>query len=254
MRHTLATSVRNKTKVGLAQMLLLYVLEEPETSYRRLLTDFTKKEMDAVLPSRTARRADAVDGIIFLDRRTFSRPVDRDPPISMQLVHVEPLNTNLVLMQDVAGQRKHIKKTWARLARRKLRSQKMITVLKSLISSADADRMTIYDLRVEVCKRIGMEFHATVKPNMLVFFHKQVQRLLHKKAQQHRRPVRKRQRPLVFVADVDAVKAWGETQRMWAEDHWHLKFAMLDASCGTTDRQRPTPARGKRADGQRAGR
>ena len=110
MRHTLATSVRNKTKVGLAQMLLLYVLEEPETSYRRLLTDFTKKEMDAVLPSRTARRADAVDGIICLDRRTFSRPVDRDPPMSMQLVHVEPRNTNLVLMQDVAGQRKHIKK------------------------------------------------------------------------------------------------------------------------------------------------
>ena len=82
---------------------------------------------------------------------------------------------------------------------------------------------------MEVCKAIGVVFHAIVKTNMYVFFHKHVQRLLRKKADQRRRPARKRRaKPLMFVADVDAVAAWGATQLMWAEDHWHGKFAMLD--------------------------
>ena len=74
-----------------------------------------------------------------------------------------------------------------------------------------------------------MTFDITFKPNMYVFFHKHVQRLLRRKADQRNRPRRKRRsQQLVFVDDADAVKAWGETQAMWAEDHWPGKFAMLD--------------------------
>ena len=109
----------------------------------------------------------------------------------------------------------------------------MITALKKLMSGPDADRMSIDDLRLEVCKLIGVDFNATVKQNMYVFFHKHVQRLLHKKADQRNRPRRKRRhQQLAFADDADAVKAWGETQAMWAEDQWAGKFAML------ADRQR----------------
>ena len=48
-----------------------------------------------------------------------------------------------------------------------------------------------------------------------------------------RKPASKRRaKALVFVNDADAVKAWSETRLMWAEDHWPLKFAMLDAYKG----------------------
>ena len=160
-----------------------------------------------------------------VDRLTFPKPAGRDPSIMMmQLVPVEPLN-DMALVQGVGAQQKKMKKTWVRLARRKLKSQQMIAALKSLMSSPDAERMTIDELRLDVCKMIGMHFGLTFKPNMYVFFHKHVQRLLLKK-----RPPKRKRRPkqLVYdLADVDAVKAWGETQAMWAEDQWPGKFAML---------------------------
>ena len=230
MRHTLATSAPKKKKADLAKMLLMHVLEDPdpETRYRKVLADFTKRAINEVLPVRAARKADAVEVMMRVDRLTFSRPADRDPSIAMmQLVPVEPLSEALV--QEVGAQQKKMKKTWVRLARRKLKSQQMITALKKLISGPDADRMSVNDLRLEVGKMIGVAFDTTVKPNMYVFFHKHLQRLLRKKVDQRNRPRRKRRsQQLAFVNDADAVKAWGETQAMWAEDNWPWKFAMLD--------------------------
>ena len=185
------------------------------------------------MPVRATRKVDAVDVIMRVDRLTFSKPADRNPSIAMmQLVPVEPMS-NAVLVQEVGAQHKKMKKTWVRLARRKLKSQQMIIALKKCMSSPDADRMSIDDIRTEVCKMIGVVFDVIVKPNMYVFFHKHVQRLLRKRADRRKRPTHKRRaQQLMFVDDVDAVKAWGETQAMWAEDHWHLKFAMLAASSG----------------------
>lgn len=224
-RHTLATSFHKKKKAELANMLLTHVLEDPEARYRTVVADFTKKAIDEVLPVRAARKADAVDVMMRVDRLTFPKPAGRDPSIMMmQLVPVEPLS-DMALVQGVGAQQKKMKKTWVRLARRKLKSQQMIAALKSLMSSPDAERMTIDELRLDVCKMIGMHFDLTFKPNMYVFFHKHVQRLLLKK-----RPPKRKRRPkqLVYdLADVDAVKAWGETQAMWAEDQWPGKFAML---------------------------
>ena len=230
MRHTWATSAPRKKKAELAMMLVMHVREDPETRYRKVLADFTKRAIDEVLPVKAARKADAVDVMMRVDRLTFSRPADRDPSVAMmQLVPIEPLS-HAALVQGAGAQHKKMKKAWVRLARRKLKSQQMITALKKLISGPDADRMSINELRVEVGKMIGVAFDSTVKPNMYVFFHKHVQRLLRKKADQRNRPRRKRRsQQLVFVDDADAVKAWGETQAMWAEDQWPLKFAMLDA-------------------------
>ena len=230
MRHTLATSAPRKKKAELAKMLLMHVLEDPETRYRKVLADFTKRAIDEVLPVRAARKADAVDVMMRVDRMAFSRPADRDPSIAMmQLVPIEP-QSHAALVQEVGAQQKKMKKTWGRLARRKLKSQKMITSLKKLLSSPHADRMSVDDLRADVGLMIGVAIDATVKPNMYVFFHKHLQRLLHKGVDQRNRPRRKRRsQQLVFVDDVDAVKAWGETQAMWVEDHWPGKFAMLDA-------------------------
>ena len=194
-----------------------------------MLADFTKRTLEAVLPVKATRKADAVDVIIRVDRRTFPRPADRDPSIAMQLVPVEPLITDVVLMQDIKAQRRRATKTWARLGRRKLKSQQMIAALKQLISSPGADDMTVDQLRLEVCKKIGVVFDATARTNMFAFFHKHLQRLLRKQVDLHRKPARKRRaNPLKFVADADAIKAWGETKMMWAEDHWRLKFSMLD--------------------------
>ena len=230
MRHTSATSVSNKKKAEMSQLLLMHVLEDPEIRYPRVLADFTKRALDAVLPVKATRKADALDMIIRLDRRTFPKPADRDPSIAMQLVLVEPLITDVVLMLEVKAVKKRMKKKWARLARRRLKSQQMITALKQLISRPGADRMTVEQLRVEVCNEIGVVFDATRGTNMYVFFHKHVHRLLRKQGM-HRKPARKRRaNPLTFVADADAVKAWGETKMMWAEDHWRLKFSMLDTN------------------------
>ena len=178
------------------------------------------------MPVSAARKADAVEVMMRVDRLTFSRPADRDPSIAMmQLVPVEPLSEALV--QEVGAQQKKMKKTWVRLARRKLKSQQMITTLK-LISGPDADRMSVNDLRVEVSRVVGVDINPYT-PNMYVFFHKHLQRLLRKKVDQRNRPRRKRRsQQLAFVNDADAVKAWGETQAMWAEDNWPWKFAMLD--------------------------
>ena len=43
LRHTIAISAPNKKKAELAKMLLKHVLEDPETRYRQVLADFTKK-------------------------------------------------------------------------------------------------------------------------------------------------------------------------------------------------------------------
>ena len=249
MRHTSATSVSNKKKAELSQLLLMHVLEDPEIRYPRVLADFTKRALDAVLPCKATRKADALDMIISFDRRTFPKPADRDPSIAMQLVLVEPLITDVVLMLEVKAVKKRMKKTWARLARRRLKSQQMITALKQLISRPGADRMTVEQLRVEVCNKIGLVFDATVGTNMFVFFHKHVQRLLRKQADMRRKPARKckrRANPLMFVADADAVKAWGETKMMWAEDHWRLKFSMLDANKGHSTSSTAAPGMGSR--------
>ena len=228
IRH-MATSVPNKKKAELAEMLLMHVLGDPNKRYPELLADFTKRAIDDVLHMRAARKADAVEVIMRLDRRSWPRPADRDSSVAMmQLVPVEPVSHS-ALVQEADTQKRRMKKTWVRLARRKLKSQQMITELKRLIFSPDADRMSVDDLRAEVCKTIGVIFSATVKTNMYVFFHKHVQRLLRKKADQRCRPVRKRRvKPLMFLADADAVAAWGETQLMWAEDTWQGKFAMLE--------------------------
>ena len=45
----------------------------------------------------------------------------------------------------------------------------MLTALKNLMSGPDADRMSIDDLRLEVCKMTGVAFDTTVKSNMHVF-------------------------------------------------------------------------------------
>ena len=74
MRHTLATSVPKKKKAELVQLLLKYVLEDPERRYRKVLADFSKKAFDSVLPVRSAKKADAIDAIIRVDRLAFSRP------------------------------------------------------------------------------------------------------------------------------------------------------------------------------------
>ena len=107
LRHTLATSTSKKKKAELSDMLLTYVLEDPETRYRRVLTDFTKRAIDEILPVRAARKVDAVEVMLRVDRPTFSRPADRDPSNAlMQLVPVEPLN-HAVLVQDVGTQQKN---------------------------------------------------------------------------------------------------------------------------------------------------
>ena len=139
----------------MAKMLLMHVLEDPETRYRKVLADFTKRAIDEVLPVRAASKSDAVDVMMRVDRMAFSRPADRDPSIAMmQLVPIEP-QSHAALVQEVGAQRKQMKKNWVRLARRKVTSQQMITALKRLMSGPDADRMTIDDLRLEVCKMIG---------------------------------------------------------------------------------------------------
>ena len=153
----------------MSQLLLMHVLEDPETRYPRVLADFTKRALDAVLPVKATRKADALDMIIRLDRRTFPKPADRDPSIAMQLVLVEPLITDVVLMLEVKAVKKRVKKTWARLARHRLKSQQMITALKQLISRPGADRMTVEQLRVEVCNKIGVVFDATRGTNMFAF-------------------------------------------------------------------------------------
>ena len=215
----------------MSDMLLTYVLEDPETRYRRVLADFTKRTIDEILPVRAARKVDEVEVMLRVDRPTFSRPADRDPSDAlMQLVPVEPLN-HAVLVQDVGTQQKKLKKQWVRLARRKLKSQQIITALKKLMSGPDADRMSVDDLCVEVSKVVGVDINPYT-PNMYVFFHKHVQRLLRKKADQPKPRRKRRSQRLVFADDADAVKAWGETQAMWAEDQWAGKFAML------ADRQR----------------
>ena len=235
LRHTLETSVPRKKKAELAQMLLNYVLEEPETRYRKVLADFSKKALHSILPVRAAKKADAIEAIIRVDRLAKKRPARHDPSAAMQLVLAEPPQAQaMVLMQDVEAHKKRAKKTWVRMARRKLKSQQMIAALKKLISLPDAARMTMEDLRVKVCEMIGVDFHAASKPNMFEFFQKHARRLWHKKADLRRKkPASKRRaKALVFVNDADAVKAWSETRLMWAEDHWPLKFAMLDAYKG----------------------
>ena len=83
------------------------VLEDPETRYRNVLADFTKRAIDEVLPVRAARKADAVDVMMRVDRLTFSRPAGSDPSIGMlQLVPIEPLN-HAVLVPHVGAQQKH---------------------------------------------------------------------------------------------------------------------------------------------------
>ena len=105
MRHTLATSFHKKKKAELANMLLMYVLEDPEARYRKVVADFTKKAIDEVLPVRAARKADAVDVMMRVDRLTFPRPAVRDPSnMMMQLVPIEPLSDMLV--QGVGAQQK----------------------------------------------------------------------------------------------------------------------------------------------------
>ena len=170
VKHTEAISIPNKKKAELSQMLLMHVLEDPETRYPNVLADFTKRALDMVLPVKATRKADAVDVIIRVDRRTFPRPAGRDPSLAMQLVPVEPLITDVVLMPDVKAQKKRMKKTWTKLWRRKLMSHKMIIALKQLMSSPGADHMTIEQLRVEVCRKIGVVFDATRGKNMLAFF------------------------------------------------------------------------------------
>ena len=235
LRHSWVTSAPKKKKAELAKMLLTHVLEDPETRYRTLLADFSKRAIDEVLPVRAARKADAVDVMMRVDRLTFPRPADRDPSIAMQLVLADrdpSIAMQLVPVLEVGAQQKKMKRTWVRLARRKLKSQQTITALKKLMSGPDADRMSVDDLRVEVSKMVGVDIDPIVKPNMYVFFHKHVQRLLRKKADQPKPRRKRRSQQLAFVDDADAVKAWGETQAMWAEDHWPWKFAMLDAQRG----------------------
>ena len=107
----MVTSAPKKKKAELAKMLLTHVLEDPETRYRTLLADFTKRAIDEVLPVRAASKADAVGVMMRVDRLTLPRPADRDPSIAMQLV------------LEVGAQQKKMKRTWVRLARRKLKSQ-----------------------------------------------------------------------------------------------------------------------------------
>ena len=231
LRHAWVTSAPKK-KADLAKMLLTHVLEDPETRYRTLLADFTKRAIDEVLPVRAARKADAMDVMMRVDRLTFPRPADRDPSIAMQLVLVDrDPSIAMQLVLDVGAQQKKMKRTWVRMARRKLKSQQTITALKKLMSGPDADRMSVDDLCVEVSKVVGVDINPYT-PNMYVFFHKHVQRLLRKKADQSKPRRKRRSQRLAFVDDAVAVKAWGETQAMWAEDHWPWKFAMLDAQRG----------------------
>ena len=133
----------------------------PETKHRKVLDDFTKRAIDEVLPVRAARKSAAVDVMMRVDRLAFSRPVDRDPSIAMmQLVPIEPLS-HAALVQGVGAHQKKMKKTWVRLARRKLKSQKMITAMKKLMSGPGADRMTVDYLRVDVGHddRCGFQRH-----------------------------------------------------------------------------------------------
>ena len=167
LRHAWVTSTPKKKKAELAKMLLMHVLEDPETRYRNVLADFTKRAIDEVLPVRAARKADAVDVMMRVDRLTFPRPADRDPSIAMQLVLVDrDPSIAMQLVLDTGAQQKKMKRAWVKLARRKLKSQQTITALKKLMSGPDADRMSVNDLRVEVSKMVGVDIGPTVKPNM----------------------------------------------------------------------------------------
>ena len=205
-------------------MLLKYVQEDLGTRYPPLLAAFTKRALNDVLPIRAARKADAIDVIVRLDRLALAKAADR----SMQIVLAEttdPARAQVVQMQDAVRQQKGQRRKWTKLARRKLKSQQMIRLLKRLIASPEANRMTVDKLRAEVGKLMDVDIDATTRPNLLAFFHKHLQRLL---AKTQKKPARKRRRQLIFnLADGDAMLAWGESQSMWAEDEWPLKFALM---------------------------
>ncbi len=170
------------SKAQLIQSLVDYTKSEDE-GYRRLLFQFTKKEIAPFLPygGRTAAKEELINLFIALDRipsQAASQADSQADYMTAVVPNVSPDMQDLPLVPFMPKQRKRLGKLWRSLACRKTASQKMVKHSKDLLAQPGADKMTVKDVTDAVQMRMGVAFNRIHKKNMYAFCHKTLNRLL----------------------------------------------------------------------------
>ena len=179
------TVVPRGRKNELIHILANFILRNSKDTYRTCLATFTKREIDAFLPSsRPPTKAESME--LFIQ---FDKVADAADPEAADEAVDKAAELALVPVAEVAEpvvvpwvpQRKRLGKLWRKLAGRKLASVRIKMIAKGVLDEDGVDAFTVQEAHDKVIKEFGTYFDSTCHRNMFAFFHRSLHRALLKK-------------------------------------------------------------------------